>query len=132
MDCTRLFVYGTLRRAFQNPHARLLSKNATFLGQARIRGRLYRVRQYPGVLLCPGIEEWVIGDLYELHDPNPMLTALDEYEGCSGGDQPTEFQRVLTTATLEKGATLPAWVYVYNWPVAEERRILSGDFLNEP
>lgn len=130
MDCARLFVYGTLRRAFQNPHARLLSENGTFLGQARIRGRLYRVRHYPGVLLSTEIEEWVVGELYELRDPNPTLTALDEYEGSSGVDDP-EFKRVLTTAMLEKGATLSAWVYVYNWPIAEECRILSGDFLNE-
>lgn len=73
----------------------------------------------------------MIGDLYELRDPNPTLAALDEYEGLSGVDQPPEFQRVLTTAMLEQGAALPAWVYVYNWPIAEECRILSGDFLNE-
>jgi gamma-glutamylcyclotransferase (GGCT)/AIG2-like uncharacterized protein YtfP len=131
LDCTRLFVYGTLRRSFQNPHARLLSEKAIFLGEARIRGRLYHVRDFPGVLLSPKPNEWVIGELYDLRDPAPMLATLDEYEGGNPVDQSPEFQRVITTALLEGGAALPAWVYVYNWPVAEERRILSGDFLKE-
>jgi gamma-glutamylcyclotransferase (GGCT)/AIG2-like uncharacterized protein YtfP len=129
--CTRLFVYGTLRRAFQNPYAKLLSENATFLGAARIPGRLYRVRHFPGVRLSLESDEWVVGELYELRDPASMLATLDEYEGSNRVDRPPEFQRVLTTAILEGGAALRAWIYVYNWPVAEERRILSGDFLEE-
>jgi hypothetical protein len=37
----RLFVYGTLMRAFDHPMARLLSRSADFIGEARCQGRLY-------------------------------------------------------------------------------------------
>jgi gamma-glutamylcyclotransferase (GGCT)/AIG2-like uncharacterized protein YtfP len=129
LDCSRLFVYGTLRRAFQNPYTRLLSENAAFLGEARISGRLYHIRHFPGVLLSPETGDWVIGELYQLRDPSATLTALDEYEGSNRVDPPPEFQRVITTAILKGGAPLRAWIYVYNWPVAEDRRIRSGDYL---
>jgi len=129
LDCPRLFVYGTLRRSFQNVYAKLLLENSTFLGPARIRGRLYRIRDYPGVTLTPEAEEWVIGELFELRDPAPTLATLDEYEGCNRVDQPPEFVRVLTTATMVGGVTLSSWVYIYKGPIVPENRIFSGDFL---
>ena len=43
MTSDHLFVYGTLMRGFDHPMARLLSRNAEFLGEARCRGRLYRM-----------------------------------------------------------------------------------------
>jgi gamma-glutamylcyclotransferase (GGCT)/AIG2-like uncharacterized protein YtfP len=131
LDSSILFVYGTLRCAFQNDYARLLSQNAAYLGLARIRGRLYRVNHYPGVKLSAGADDWVIGELYDLRDPAHTLAVLDDYEGCGHRQPHDEFQRVLTTATLENGPDLSAWVYEYNRPISKDRRILSGDFLND-
>ena len=37
-----LFVYGTLRSGFQNQFARLPAEQKTWLGRARIEGRLQR------------------------------------------------------------------------------------------
>src|SRR6202012_4732674 len=51
MPSDLLFVYGTLMRGYSHPMARLLSANAEFLGQASCRGRLYRVKHYPGLVL---------------------------------------------------------------------------------
>jgi gamma-glutamylcyclotransferase (GGCT)/AIG2-like uncharacterized protein YtfP len=122
MSSRALFVYGTLRRGCANRHARLLDRSARFLGTARVQGRLYRVKWYPGMTLNSGVDEWVVGDLFKLHDPL-TLAALDEYEGSD------EYQRVLTTAVLEGGDLVRCWVYEYTSGVTEERRIVSGDWL---
>jgi gamma-glutamylcyclotransferase (GGCT)/AIG2-like uncharacterized protein YtfP len=122
-----LFVYGTLRSGFQNQYARLLAEEETLLGRARIRGKLYDIGRYPGLVLSSAPQELVIGEVYRLQDPDRTLATLDRYEGA-------EFTRVAATilleaGELEAGEQLPAWVYVYNRPVAEGSRILSGDYL---
>jgi len=121
MDC--LFVYGTLRSVFQNEFARLLAEEETLLGRGRIHGTLYDMGRYPGVVLSSAPQEWVVGEVYRLHDPDRTLAILDRYEGA-------EFARVAAAILLEAGDQLPAWVYVYIRPVAGERRILSGDYLD--
>jgi gamma-glutamylcyclotransferase (GGCT)/AIG2-like uncharacterized protein YtfP len=125
-----LFVYGTLRRGLPNQFARLLAQQETWLGRARIQGRLYRLDRYPGLTLSSAPEEWAIGEVYRLHDAQRTLAILDDYEGCGPlNPLPHEYARVTATVLLETGTPVPVWVYVYNWPVAEERRILSGDWL---
>jgi gamma-glutamylcyclotransferase (GGCT)/AIG2-like uncharacterized protein YtfP len=117
-----LFVYGTLRSRFQNRYARMLAEEGRLLGGAQVLGRLYDLGRYPGMEQSSAPEERVAGELYELRDGALTLGALDEYEGA-------EFTRVTATVHLESGEQMAAWVYVYNRPVAGERRILSGDYL---
>ena len=64
--CSNLFVYGTLRRAFQNDFTQLLAEKASFLGNAQIQGRLYRFEHYPGVKLSGDADDWVVGEVYRL------------------------------------------------------------------
>jgi gamma-glutamylcyclotransferase (GGCT)/AIG2-like uncharacterized protein YtfP len=122
MSSWPLFVYGTLRRGNDNRHARLLHRWAVFLGAARVQGRLYRVKWYPGLILHKAEGQWVVGDLFRLRSPE-TLAELDQYEGS------TEYQRVLTTAVVENGDETRCWVYEYIGPVKEERRIASGDWM---
>jgi gamma-glutamylcyclotransferase (GGCT)/AIG2-like uncharacterized protein YtfP len=122
MSSRVLFVYGTLRRGYANRHARLLERSSQFLGTARVAGRLYRVKWYPGMTLRGEADDWVVGDLFRVHDPQ-TLAALDQYEGSD------EYQRVLTTALLENGRQVRCWVYEYIGPAAEDRRIVSGEWM---
>ena len=124
MSSRALFVYGTLRRRCANQHARLLDAGAKFLGSAKVQGRLYRVKWYPGIRLKAQENEWVVGEVFHLRDP-ATLAALDQYEGTD------EYQRVLTMAVLENGVRVRCWVYEYIGRVTEERRIVSGDWLAE-
>ena len=119
----RLFVYGTLRSVFQNEFARLLAEGESLLGGARIRGRLYDIGRYPGLVLSSAAEESVAGEVYRLRDAERTLAILDRYEGA-------DFTRVTGDVLLDIGEQAPAWVYVYNRPVDEKRRILSGDYLD--
>lgn len=116
-----LFVYGTLRRGFDNEHAKLLRAIAEFAGEAQVRGRIYRVGWYPGFVFAEdGAEDgFVRGELYRLHDPERTLAALDEYEG---GD----FERVEIEA---QGA--PAWIYRIRRVPEGAEPIASGDFCSK-
>src|SRR4029078_4068253 len=66
-----LFVYGTLRRSAAHPMHALLRETASLLGDARVRGVLYRVAEYPGLVLDAGAG-WVLGELYRLGDPGVL------------------------------------------------------------
>jgi gamma-glutamylcyclotransferase (GGCT)/AIG2-like uncharacterized protein YtfP len=134
MTSDRLFVYGTLMRGFDHPMSRLLSRSADFLGEARCRGRLYRlkhyrIKYYPGLVLSDDPADIVFGELYRLRAPEELLRELDAYECCGEGfAQPTEYIRQMLAVTLD-GNTAEAWTYIYNWPVADLPRIASGRFL---
>ena len=129
MISDHLFVYGTLMRGFDHPMARLLSRNAEFLGPARCRGRLYLVKHYPGLVLSDDPAEIVFGELYRLRAPNELLREFDMYEACGEGfAEPTQYIRRMLAVTLD-GNTEEAWTYLYNWPVTHLPRIASGRFM---
>ena len=130
MTSDRLFVYGTLMRGFDHPMAQLLSRSAEFIGEARCRGRLYRVKHYPGLVLSNEASDLVFGELYRLRAPEELLREFDMYEACGEGfAAPTEYVRQLLAVTSEDGAVSEAWTYLYNWPVSHLPRIMSGRFL---
>ena len=130
MTSDRLFVYGTLMRGFDHPMAKLLSRSADFIGEANCRGRLYRVKHYPGLVLSDEPGEVVFGELYRLHAPDELLREFDMYEACGEGfAAPTEYVRQVLLVTVADGQAEKAWTYLYNWPVAHLPRIESGRFL---
>ena len=133
MIADRLFVYGTLMRGFDHPMAKLLSRSADFLGSACCRGRLYRVKHYPGLVKSDSADDVVFGELFRLRQPAELLREFDMYEACGEGfAEPTEYIRQMLSVTLAvtlADATAEAWTYLYNWPVTGLPRIASGRFL---
>jgi gamma-glutamylcyclotransferase (GGCT)/AIG2-like uncharacterized protein YtfP len=129
MISDHLFVYGTLMRGFDHPMARLLSRSADFIGEARCQGRLYRIKHYPGLVLSDDPADVVFGELYRLRAPQELLREFDGYEGCGEGfAEPTEYVRQMLSVTLAD-KTAETWTYIYNWPVAHLPRIASGRFM---
>ena len=116
-----LFVYGTLKSTFQNKFARRLAREATLLGPARMAGRLFRIRWYPGLRPARESTDWVTGELYRLRMPQRTLAALDRYEA-------KQYRRVRREAVLANGEILWCWVYLWGLPLSEHRRIVSGDW----
>jgi gamma-glutamylcyclotransferase (GGCT)/AIG2-like uncharacterized protein YtfP len=92
-----LFVYGTLRSGFDNPHAQLLRARSVFVGNATVRGTTREVG--PHRAFVPGSDGQVEGELYRLETPVATLAALDDYEG-------EEYERVVIDCGGE-----PAWIY---------------------
>jgi gamma-glutamylcyclotransferase (GGCT)/AIG2-like uncharacterized protein YtfP len=130
MNSDYLFVYGTLMRGFDHPMAKLLSRSADFIGEARCRGRLHLVKHYPGLVLSDDPADVVFGELYRLRQPYELLREFDMYEACGEGfAEPTEYVRQLLPVTSDDGPVSEAWTYLYNWPVAQLPRIASGRFL---
>jgi gamma-glutamylcyclotransferase (GGCT)/AIG2-like uncharacterized protein YtfP len=74
-----LFVYGTLRSTFDNRWARLLRREADFVGRGRVRGRVSRVGRYTA-LVPTGIRN-IDGEVYRLKAAARTLAILDRYEG---------------------------------------------------
>jgi gamma-glutamylcyclotransferase (GGCT)/AIG2-like uncharacterized protein YtfP len=134
MTSDRLFVYGTLMRGFDHPMARLLSRSADFLGEARCQGRLHLIKhhlikQYPGLVLSDDPADVVFGELYRLRTPKESLREFDMYEACGESfAEPTEYVRQMLSLTLN-GQAAEAWTYLYNWPVTHLPRIASGRFI---
>src|ERR1700704_2731423 len=130
MISDRLFVYGTLMRGFDHPMAKLLSRSADFVGEARCQGRLYLVKHYPGLVLSDDADDIVFGGLYRLRAPDELLREFDMYEACGEGFiEPTEYVRRMLSVTRDGGAVSEAWTYIYNWPVTRLPRIASGRFV---
>ena len=126
-----LFVYGTLRRDPTHELYHLLARHARFLGDARVRGRLFDLGEYPGMT----VEEsngYVSGELYEVTSDWPYVIArLDEYEGCTADDvQPHEYRRELVEALRPVGEPITAWAYVLNRDPRGLPVIESGDYLS--
>ena len=129
MTSDLLFVYGTLMRGYDHPMAKLLSRNADFIGEAQCRGRLYLVKHYPGLMLSDDPTEIVFGEVYRLHQPAELLREFDMYEACGEGfEEPTQYIRQMLPVRLAD-CVADAWTYVYNWPVAHLPLIASGRFL---
>lgn len=125
-----LFVYGTLRQNTNHPMQQLLAQHSRFIAMARYQARLYQVDYYPGAVASKNAANQVVGELYQLIQPNLLLPALDNYEECGPGfAQPQEYRREQQNIMLENGDSITAWVYVYNRNIDGLRLIKGGDFL---
>jgi len=124
-----LFVYGTLRDDPAHEMYRVLARDAEFVGDGALEGRLYDFGQYPGAIRMEASGVAVRGEVYRLKTPDETLRRLDEYEGCGPSDRPPfEFVREKSPVRLESGSTLLCWVYFYNRPPINGQLIPSGDY----
>ncbi len=124
-----LFVYGTLRGGCESEAHRQYLRGADFVSPAKIRGQLYMVDYYPGLVLSE-TEHWALGEIYLLEN-EAQLHDLDVYEGCAKkSPQPHEYERRMIDATLSSGEQITAWAYIYKQDTSELKMIDSGDFLN--
>lgn len=120
----RLFVYGTLMRRHPRSMFHLLGDRARFLGDARTRGRLVDLGDYPGLVPSDDANAWVAGEVYEVRPSSGIWDRLDRYEGCAAGTpEPHEFERVVRRVVLDSGEAVEAWVYLHVG--ASERRTHS-------
>ncbi|MGR9053906.1 MAG: gamma-glutamylcyclotransferase family protein [Gammaproteobacteria bacterium] len=125
-----LFVYGTLRRGFAGEWAQWLSRRAEFCGEGYCYGKLYEIDRYPGLVLSGNRNHRVIGELYRPRDWTYVLAALDEYEECAPRFRiPHEYRRIRSGVRAAGDRSVAAWLYVYNRPVENLKRIPSGDYL---
>ncbi|WP_166839092.1 gamma-glutamylcyclotransferase family protein [Rheinheimera pleomorphica] len=125
-----LFVYGTLRQNANHPMHQQLVTHAKFVAMARYQARLYQLSYYPGAVPSSNTADQVVGELYQLLQPELLLPQLDQYEECGDGfAKPQEYRRELQQVTLDSGDSVSAWVYLYNRDTSALTQIPCGDFL---
>ena|GEM_PF-283282 len=134
-----IFVYGTLGRTTY-PHAtphhmhRVLTSFATFFSKAVLKGQMYFISQYPGVIASESSEDEVFGEVYTLttnpHRNSLLWKIIDEYESADGTPDALYVRKKTSVVLLEEGTTLEVWVYFYNHAVDKLERIITGDYSN--
>ncbi len=125
-----LFVYGTLKSGFQNPYARMLRARAQLVSTAWVRGQLYNLGAYPGLVAADDTRSRVHGELFRI-EPSAagLLSLIDRYEGCDrDSPEPHAFMRWPAVAHLKDGTKRLAWAYYYTGSTAGRPRISSGRF----
>jgi putative glutamine amidotransferase len=128
-----LFVYGTLVPGSTPACVADLMGQFQPVGRATVRGVLYDLRNYPGLVFDRERERDVPGFLLEFpSDDQALLRRLDAYEGFDPNAPTTSlFRRVPATATLtDSGRAVDCQVYVYNRPKPGDRVIATGAWAN--
>ena len=125
-----LFVYGSLSTVHGHPMGNRLRQEALLIGPARMDGRLHRVGWFPGLRPAEAPGEMVHGEVYRLTDALKSIAWLDAYEGITPGGSSAAaantYLRAERAALLPSGATLIAWVYLYQRPLPADTHIPDG------
>lgn len=125
-----LFVYGTLRPEVKNSRSELFEGEAEWVGVGRVRGELYDLGAYPGLVRdAPGDAggPWVVGAVYRLREPELTLLELDVYEGATAGSD-DDYERIELPVTLESEQEVLAWTYLYRGSLTGAVRLMGGDW----
>ena len=126
-----VFVYGSLKQ--DESHHHLLEPFATLTCKTSVQGILYRVVDYPGLVLTNDPGQRVTGEIYEIHDTR-SFDLMDEWEGCRPQDpQPHHYRRDKVEIPTPMG-TFSCWLYVYIQPTDTLPVINSGNWTesNQP
>lgn len=118
-----LFVYGTLMSHTRTEKALRLGREAELIGPATLRGLLYRISWYPGLVEGDGR---VHGEVHRLKDPAASLVWLDAYESIVPGRADNEYERVERIVDLDQGGNLTAWVYFYRADTSAAKPVADG------
>jgi gamma-glutamylcyclotransferase (GGCT)/AIG2-like uncharacterized protein YtfP len=123
-----VFFYGTLMTPFNRPGRQRVDQHLAYVGRGRISAALFDLGIYPAAV--PASEGRVLGEVYEMTEPDVVLPVLDEIEGYRAEEpEASLYTRIKTRVTLDTGAIVDAWAYFYNAPLGRAPRIESGDYL---
>lgn len=119
-----VFVYGTLRTGASN---RFRMDRGESLGPASVRGRLYAIDWYPGLVL-DGSAGPVRGELFAVDAAH--LRELDAFEGIpAGAMEGAEYRRVRSAVDTPSGGCRSAWLWEWLGPIDETSQLPEGDWL---
>ena len=127
----QIFVYGSLRSGFHHPAYEYISRYFTLLGNAKVKGSLYDMGEYPAAVPSNG-NTFITGELYTIQHDDEFgwaIAQLDDYEGVHPEDGETALYRREQTTVYINDTETPAWIYWFNGDVAGKTLIESGDVL---
>src|SRR5690606_15785168 len=120
-----VFVYGTLRRGEVAEH-HLPGDSRIGIEEARARGRLLHLGEYPGLVNGPS---WVSGELHRYESLEAILPRLDEYEDFRGYGREGNLYRRVVDEVLTPSARELAWVYRYLGDPRAHPEVEGGDWV---
>ena len=127
----QLFVYGSLRSGFHSSAYEYISRYFTFVGNAKVRGKLFDLGTYPAGIKSND-NKFIVGELYKITNEDEFAWAigqLDDYEGVTvEPDEVQLYRRELTEVYFNNSIT-HAWIYWYNGDVSGKPLIESGDMI---
>jgi len=122
-----VFFYGTLMAGFDRRRRAGIDSKLSYIGRGSIKAALFDLGLYPAAVPAPDGDVW--GEVYGVSEPETVLPALDNIEGFTPDDPDRSlYLRRTTEVTLPDGSAATAWVYFYNAPLGQARRIGSGDY----
>ena len=127
----QLFVYGSLRSGFQSPAYEYISRYFNLVGEAKVRGALFDMGEYPAAVPAKG-DSFIYGELYRIKNENEFAWAIaqvDDYEGLHVEAHESPLYRRELADIHISGGVVPAWIYWYNGDTGGGRPIGSGDIL---
>ena len=123
-----VFFYGTLMTGFDRRWRIGIDPKMRYRGRGWIAAALFDLGLYPAAI--PAGDGRVWGEVFELIDAPGVVQALDEIEGHRPAEPDSSlYLRTRVPVHLPDGASEDAWVYFYNAPLGQARRIVSGDYL---
>ncbi|MFN8415593.1 MAG: gamma-glutamylcyclotransferase family protein [Cytophagaceae bacterium] len=130
MSVSHIFVYGSLQKVFEdkNEYTRLFHSMTSYVQKGIVKGTLYMVDWYPGLLLNGNTP--IHGELYLINHPD-LLFLMDEYENAIE-ENLTSTVDVNSYDYLRKEVlvnNIPAWVYEYRRDVNQDKLIANGNFI---
>ena len=130
-DTFQLFVYGSLRSGFHSPAYNYVSKYFTLVGDAKVKGILYDMGDYP-VGVATANARFIVGELYQIKHKEAFdfaIAQLDDYEGLNGEDNEVVlYERSVAEITVNE-TTTTAWTYWYKGDTTNKPIVISGDVL---
>jgi gamma-glutamylcyclotransferase (GGCT)/AIG2-like uncharacterized protein YtfP len=129
----QIFVYGSLRSGFQAPAFEYISRYFTLVSDAKVKGYLYDLGEFPAALPTED-DSYLVGELYHIKNQDEFSWAmeqLDSYEGIHSDpeDGALPYHRGLTTVYSGNETTTTAWIYWFSEPIINHPIIPSGDVL---
>lgn len=127
-----LFVYGSLRSGFRSPVYEYISRFFKFIGEAKVKGKLFDMGSYPAGVPAAEGEHYIVGELYQAkneHEFGWAIGQLDDYEGVAVEADEIQLYRREVTDVHINGETVKAWIYWYNGDIGGRPFIPSGDMM---
>ncbi|MFI5297215.1 MAG: gamma-glutamylcyclotransferase [Polyangiales bacterium] len=124
----RLFVYGSLMAGQPANGLLRAMRGAKRIGSATVRGTLFDLGDYPGIVLDDVAPTRVAGEVWEFAFSPTLFVALDEYEGyVRSSPKSSLFSRVRKRVLLGRESTV-AWLYVLTKRDPKWKAIDAGDW----
>lgn len=125
----KLFVYGSLLSNFKSAIGQFLKLHAKFLGEVYVKGLLFDLGQYPGLISPANTSQLVYGHLLQLFDPENVFVTLDQYEGINPEDlSNSEYYRALIQLETNDLGVDQCWTYIYNLSTSGLKVIPGGNY----